>query len=218
MTLCCGSPSISVMLEIALRQASSSKRLLRLKAGGALLLLAAAQLGCGRPFNVNTQPSEQPARYASKATVGGLAVEAQAVTDEDFLYDTFDANLIMAGVLPVRVMLTNSGGEAVDLKRARFEIEASGKRFKAVDARKAFKRLISYYGISVYSKAGYAESLEAFSNFALDAKTPLVAGQSRHGLVFFRTPSETARQTGLTMTIGKLNSKGSDAGVSLKLN
>lgn len=177
----------------------------------------AASLGCGRPFNVKTQPALPPPINAARASVDGVAVEAYAITDEDFLYDTFDANLIAAGVLPVRVMLSNSSGENMDLKKARFEIEAQSRRFRVADARKAFKRLISYYGISIYSKSGYRESLEAFASYALDVATPLAGDQSRQGLVFFLVPSEAARQTGLSLVIGKLKSKRSDA-VSLKLN
>ncbi len=207
------------MLTTALNKGGSSKRFpFRLAASSALLLLASAQFGCGRPFSVKTQPYLPPASYAAKTTVDSIAVEAQAITDENFLYDTFDANLISAGVLPVRVMLTNSGGESLDLKSARFEIESPAGRFKAVEARKAFKRLISYYEIKAYSKSGYAESLDAFAAFALDVATPLGAGQSRQGLVFFLASSEVARQKGLTMTVGKLNSKQAGAGVSLKLN
>ena len=207
------------MLENALSKGPSSSRFaFRRAAGSALLLLAAAACGCGRPFNVNTQPTLPPASYAAKATVGSFAVEAQAITDEDFLYDNFDANLISAGVLPVRVMLTNSAGEAVDLKSAHFEIEAHAGRFREVSARKAFKRLISYYGITAYSKSGYNESLDAFAAYALDVATPLAGGQSRQGLLFFLVPGEAAREAGLTMTIDKLNSKQSGAGVSLKLN
>ena len=200
------------------RRPSSKRFSSRFAAGPVLLLLATAQLGCGRPFNVKTQPYLPPTSYAAKAVVDSIAVEAQAITDEDLLYDTFDANLISAGVLPVRVRMTNSGGEAVDLKSARLELETKAGRFKAVDARKAFKRLISYYGISVYSKSGYSESLEAFVAFALDVATPLGGGQSRQGLVFFLAPSEATRQTGLTMTISKLNPRQSAGAGSLKLN
>lgn len=209
------------MLAVALNKRPSSRRFLfRLAAGSAALSLAAAAFGCGRPFNVKTQPTLPAASYAAKASLDGIAVEAHAITDEDFLYDTFDANLISAGVLPVRVMLTNSGGETVDCKSARFEIEARAGRFKAVNARKIFKRLISYYGISLYSKSGYNESLEAFASYALDVGTPLAGAQARQGLLFFLVPAETARQTGLTLVIGKLNSKQSDgrANVALKLN
>src|SRR5258705_5552165 len=154
------------MLTTALNKRGSSKRFpFRLAASSALLLLAPVQFGCGRPFSVKTQPNLPPASYAAKATVDSVAVEAQAITDEDFLYDTFDANLISAGVLPVRVMLTNSGGQALDLKSAHFEIEARTGKFKAAEARKAFKQVISYYEIKPNSQAGYAESPAAFAAF-----------------------------------------------------
>jgi len=209
------------MTAVALNKRPSAPRFpFRLGALSAALLLGAAAFGCGRPINVKTLPTLPPASYAAKASLDGIAVEAHAITDEDFLYDIFDANLIAAGVLPVRVMLTNSGVDTLDCKSARFEIETQSRRFKAADPRKAFKRLISYYGISVYSKSGYNESLEAFASYALDVGTPLAAAQARQGLVFFLVPGEAARQPGLTLVIGKLNSKQPDgrAGVALKLN
>jgi hypothetical protein len=206
------------MLAAALTKLLQLTRL-RLAVGSAALLVAAGAFGCGRPFNVKTQPTLPPASYAAKANIGEIALEANAVTDEDFLYDTFDANLIAAGVLPIRVMLTNSGGEAVKVRDARFEIETRSRRFKSADPRKAFKRLISYYGISVYSKAGYRESLEAFASHALDVTTQLAGAESRQGLMFFLVPADAARETGLTLVISKLRSSGSGSrAVSLTLN
>jgi hypothetical protein len=158
--------------------------------------------------------------YAAKASADGVGVQAQAITDEDFLYDNFDANLISAGVLAVRVMLTNPAGHAVDLQKARFEVRAPGHRFQHAGTRQAFKRLISYYEISLYSKSGYKRSLEDFSAYALDVKMPLAAGQSRQGLVFFLTTSESARGVGLMLVVSGLSSNASRerGAVELKLN
>lgn len=207
------------MLEVSLKFLSLRRFPTQHAVGIVGFLLAAAAFGCGRPFNVKTQPTLPSISYAAKASVEDIAVEALAVTDEDYLYDTFDANLIGAGILPVRVRLTNSGSEAVEFKKARFEIETQSKRFRLADARKSFKRLISYYGISVYSKAGYKESLDAFASYALELDTPLAASESRQGLVFFPVPAEAARQPGLTLVISRLKSKRSDGPtVSLKLN
>jgi len=196
----------------------SSRVRVRFAVAGLAGLLAAAAIGCGRPFNIKTQPAGPLQEYAATASLDSIIVKAHAITDEDLLYDTFDANLISAGVLPVRVKLTNSGNETVDCKDARFEIETQSGRFKSVDARKVFKRLISYYGVSVYTKAGYSESLEALTSYALDFGTPLAGAQVREGLMFFLMPAEAARRTGLTLVIGKLGSKRSDGHVALKLN
>lgn len=175
-------------------------------------------IGCGKPFNVK-QPNLPPATYTGKVSRANVDVQAQAITDEDFLYDNFDANLIAARVLPVRVMLTNSANQDADLKRARFEIRPpQGRAAPAVDAREAFKRLISYYEIKAYNKSGYKKSLEAFSSYALDVKSPLAAGQSRQGLVFFVIPGESSRALGLTLRITRLSSRESQDAVELKLN
>jgi hypothetical protein len=192
-----------------------------LVAGCVVSLFTVASFGCARPFNVRTQPDLPPANETAKASAGNVSIGARAITDEDFLYDTFDANLILAGILPVRVMLSNSGQESVILKNARFELRAMEVRtFKAINERQAFKLLISYYEISAYSKAGYAESLGAFSAYALDIKTPLAAGQSRQGLVFFSMSSEAARGAGLTMVVSGFDAavSGGRGRVEFKLN
>jgi hypothetical protein len=175
--------------------------------------------GCGRPFDVKTQPSLPPARYAETATVSSINISVQAITDEDLLYDTFDANLISAGLLPVRVSMTNSGVEPVDISETRFEVQAGSQRYSAVDARKAFKRLVSYYDVSAYTKAGYKDSQDSFIAYALDIKTPLNGNQSRQGLVFVMMPENIARQTGLKMVVSKLGKNLSKKqNVELRLN
>src|SRR5215510_10490197 len=177
----------------------------------------AALAGCGKPFNVKTKAGLPPSHYTVKATAGSITVEAHAITDEDFLYETFDANLILAGVLPVRVSLTNPGKETVDLKKALFEIrQQSGRRFASVSARAAFKSLISYYGISTYSKHGYKESLNDFSSYELDIDSPLAGAKSREGLRFFLMPSEAAAGAGLTLVVSRVGQQSASA--ELRLN
>jgi len=183
---------------------------------GCALLVSA--VGCGRPFDVKTATRPAVANYDSKATLDSVSVEAQAVTDENYLYDNFDANLILAGVMPVRVRLTNVSTDSVAAKDARFELEAQGQHYKAVEPKKALKRLMSYYEISAYSKAGYRKSLEAIASHALDLETPIDAGQSRQGLVFFLLPV-AASQTALTLLVDNLDEKQhSRPPTALKLN
>jgi hypothetical protein len=122
----------------------------------ATLLLVLLQACGGKPFNVKPKPDLPPAEPGAAAATGGLRLEAAAVTDEDFLYETFDANLILAGLLPVRVTVSSRETEPVDLSKAKFEIKTpDGRTHKAISANSAFKKLISYYGISTYSKEGY---------------------------------------------------------------
>ena len=219
MTPCFGCLSISVMIAAARDVVVSLSRVWLCFASGGLALLLSVTAGCGKPFNVKTQPTLPSPRETAKAALDNIAIEVYSISDEDFLYDTFDANLISAGVLPVRVKVTNSGNETLELKNAKFELEIQSRRTRSADARKSFKRLISYYGISVYSKSGYNESLEAFSSYALDVIKPLSSGESREGLLFFLLTEEAARSSGATLIIGKLKPKPlNDRVISLKLN
>jgi hypothetical protein len=176
----------------------------------AILSLAAVTVGCGggRPFDVKTRPEVPAVASGARAEANGIIIQAEAVTDEDFLYETFDANLILAGILPVRVNIKNEGQQPVELKKAKFEVRpASGRAFNVMDARRAFRQLISYYGISTYSDKGYDESLAAFSSHAIDMKTALAPGQSREGMIFFRMLTDDVRGVGLTLIVSRLAPK-----------
>ena len=150
-----------------------------------------------------------------------MTLQAEAVTDEDFLYETFDANLILASLLPVRVMVLSREQEPVDMSKAKFEIRTTGGRtYKAIKVSSAFKRVISYYGISTYSKEGYKESQSDFASHALDLQSPLAPGERRQGMIFFQVPDEVARAAGLTLVAERLDRKRqkSDSQIEIKLN
>jgi len=162
-----------------------------------LLLLA----GCGsKPFDVKTAVKLPALAGAPVAESSGIRLQAAAVRDEDFLLSTFDANLILAGVLPVNVTMTNHGSQPLDLRKARFELRtADGHTYKAADAGRAFKRLIQYYEISTYSKGAYKQSREDFAAYALDAARPLAMGESRQGMLFFILPDLAIQAAGLKL-------------------
>jgi hypothetical protein len=207
-----------MILRIPIERLMSARVWLRPVTIGILCLLAGTMLGCGKPFNVKTRADLAPANYAASSATANISIQAQAITDEDFLNETFDANLISSGVLPVRVMLKNSSDRTVDLQKARFEIrQQNGRGFKAVDARDAFKRLISYYEIKAYNKSGYRESLGTFSEYGVDLKTPLESGNARQGFLFFLVPVETARGANLTLVVSRLGVESAST-VELKLN
>lgn len=173
--------------------------------------------GCGKPFNVKPRIELPHTSYADTASANRISVRAGPITNEDLLYETFDANLIVAGVFPVRITLTNTSDDSVDLKKTRFTVNTQNNRgFKSLNARDAFHRLVSYYEIQAYNKAGYKESLRDFATYALDINTPLAARQSRDGVLFFPLPADLAHSTGLTLNIVRLDQNNSP--VVLKLN
>ncbi len=180
------------------------------------LLMLLPLAGCGgKPFNVKPRPDLPRATYKSEAIAGGITVRAERVTDEDFLFETFDANLILAGLLAVRVEVTNAAGEAIEFKKAKFELRsAPGRRYKSLKGKDAFKKLMSYYGITTYSEDGYRESQSDFVSYAFDTTAPLAPGESRAGMIFFALPVELITQPGLTLVAEKVNKS---AAIELKL-
>ena len=181
-----------------------------------LLLLT----GCGgKPFNVKTEVTLPAIAGAPVVEAQGVRLQAAAVRDEDYLLSTFDANLILAGVLPVNVTLTNRGAQPLDLRKARFQVRVpDGHTYKAADASRAYKQLIKYYGISTYNKGAYKQSREDFAAYLLDLAKPLAMGESRQGMLFFILPDRAIQAAGLNLIGVRLGASGSSGMVELQLN
>jgi hypothetical protein len=181
-----------------------------------LLLLT----GCGgKPFNVKTEVTLPVIAGAPLVESQAVRLQAAVVRDEDYLLSTFDANLILAGVLPVNVTLMNRGAQTLDLRKAGFRVRApDGHTYKAADASRAYKRLIAYYGISTYSKGAYKQSREDFAAYALDLTKPLAMGESRQGMLFFILPDGAIQAAGLNLIGVRLGASGSGGTVELQLN
>jgi hypothetical protein len=186
---------------------------------GALVAIALLAGCAAKPFNVKPRPSPTKTDYRASGQIDGVGIQAEAITDEDYLYETFDANLIQAGVYPVRIRVTNNSAEALELKRAKFGIRSgAGKPFRVAEARRAYKRLISYYELSLYSKDGYKRSLSDFESHELDINAPLGPGDSRDGILFFLVPAEVALEGGLTLEAVRLSKQATrDSTLELKL-
>jgi hypothetical protein len=182
--------------------------------------LAVLLAGCvGKPFDVKTQVTLPALAGAPLVESRGIRLQAAAVRDEDYLVATFDANLIMAGILPVNVTIANQTAQPLDLHKARFELRGSeGKAYHAADAKHTFKRLINYYEISTYTKAAYKHSQEDFAAYALDTARPLAMGESRQGMLFFIVPDGVIRATGFKLIVTRLDATPSADAVELRLD
>lgn len=178
----------------------------------------------GKPFNVKPRPAtpDPPELFAGPRTLSeGLTLQAQAVLDEDYLNETFDANLLLAGIVAVRVKLTNGAPAPLDLKRARFELKTpDGRGHRPLEAHRVFKMLISYYGITTYGIDAFKESRNDFSSYAFNQSTALAEGESRQGLVFFALPADVARAAALTLIVSRLRpgAKKNDSAMEVRLN
>jgi hypothetical protein len=169
----------------------------------ALALVALVTLGCaGKPFDVKRIRPVAPESLPGAAHLGPVNVRAAAVWDEEWALENFDANVILAGVLPVRVDLENTAASPAEVRKWKFELaSATGGRFKRLDAKKAMKKIEGYYGITLRSKSGDALYKEDFRANELAIDTPLGAGERRQGLVFFEIPAGVDEPVVTTLTV-----------------
>jgi hypothetical protein len=184
---------------------------------GCLVLLVAIASSC-KPFNVKPRIEVPRAANEARTDTNGVVISASVVRDEDWLTDTFDANLILAGIVPVRVELKNAGQTPIELSKARFELKiGSGQSFGSVNHDRAYKRALAYYDLSAWSKALYKESRADFASYALDTKSPAAPGESRQGLIYFLLSVESARLSGFTLVVSRLTSADARGGTRVEL-
>lgn len=153
---------------------------------------------------------------ASGAEAGGIKVRAMPLLLDEEIQELFEANLLLAGLLPVRAEISNNSGVAVDMKKARFHLrDGDGREWKALGAKQAVARILKYYDVYIYNPHSRAKFEEDFRTHAFNIDTPLAQGEQRSGLIFFQTPKKEAVSSphGLVLTIEKLPQT-----VELKLN
>jgi hypothetical protein len=161
----------------------------RLIAITALALVCAAC--AGKPFNVKVVPRVEPDAISAPSVAGPLSVRAKAEWDEDWAIETFDANVLLAGVLPVRADIENVGHAPIAADKLDVTAtDASGRTYARLDATKARKAIERYYGIGVRSKTGDKLYKQDFAANALDLKTALAPGEHRQGFLFLKLPPD----------------------------
>ena len=163
--------------------------------------------GCGALYKVKPvveAPMPESARASEAGPIGLRA--APLLTDEES-QELFEANLPLAGLLPVRVEITNKSGAPIEIKRARFRLrDAEGREWKSRSAKDAVSRILSDNKVTLYNPRSRAQFEEAVEAHTLDTKRPLAASETRRGIIFFQAPkSEQVRApAGLILYVERL--------------
>ena len=152
--------------------------------------------GCGGSLYKVKPVVELPAltSEAKRGSAGGLDFAvAPLLTDEDS-QDLFEANLPLAGVLPLRVELGYESGVPVEIKKTRFHLrDGAGKEWKLVSPKQAISRILKANEVYAYNPNSRKQFEKEFGAYGLDLKTPLTAGERRRqGFLFFQTPDKEA--------------------------
>jgi hypothetical protein len=170
-------------------------------------ILMIAGCGGGSLYKVKPVVEAPVTEAAGSGSAGGIQVRAVPLLTDEENQELFEANLPLAGLLPVRVEISNEGTVEVALERARFRLrDADGREWQARSAKQAVSRILTANGVYFYNPHSRKSFEEAVSAHALDTKTPLAPSQRRRGLIFFQTPKKEPVESprAFTLTIEKL--------------
>lgn len=159
----------------------------------AVLLLVSA---CGGAlYKVKPVVELPPMTGAVKSgRAGGLVVAVAPLLSDEDSQQLFEANLPLAGVLPLRVEVGYESGVPMELKKARFRLrDASGKDWKLLTSKQAISRVMKANEVYTYNPNSRKQFEVEFGAYYLDLKTPLTPNErKRHGFLFFQTPDKEA--------------------------
>jgi hypothetical protein len=159
-----------------------------------LFLIALLTTSCtGSLFRVKpvVELPPLPANTRS-ADGGGVTVRVAPLLADEESQELFEANLPVAGILPVRIELDFQGGVPVEVKRARFQLrDGNNSKWKLLSAKNAATQIRKANGITLYNPNSLKQFEREFADYGIDLNTPLSSDDSRRqGFLFFRTPDK----------------------------
>jgi len=163
----------------------------------------------GSLFKVKPASELPPlAADARTAEAGGVTLRVAPLLTDEQIQELFEANLPLAGVLPVRIELAFQGGAPVELKRARIHLrDDQNREWKLLAPKSAVSRIMKANGITLYNPNSRKQFEQEFGAYAIDLKAPLASGESRRqGFLFFQSPDKQAVTSAqkLTLTVERL--------------
>jgi hypothetical protein len=171
------------------------------------LMLLLASAGCGSLYKVKPVVEAPLPETVRESEAGGLRLRAAPLLTDEESQEMFEANLPLAGILPVKAEITNQGSAPVELKKARFRLrDAEGREWKLRSVKDAVSRVLTADKITLYNPRSRAEFERAVQAYMLDTKRPLAPQERRQGLIFFQTPKkeQVTAPRGLVLSIEKL--------------
>jgi hypothetical protein len=178
---------IVVVLATALLNASCASTLFKVKPAVALPPLAG---------NIKT------------ASAGGVTIRVAPLMTDDETQELFEANLGLAGVLPLRLELVFESGVPVETKRVRFRLrDGKGREWKVLQAKAAVSRILKANEVYLYNPNSRKQFEKEFVAYAIELKEPLSSSErSRQGFLFFQAPKNEPVQSpqGLVLTVERL--------------
>ena len=145
------------------------------------------------------------------------SIRAAPLLNDEEGQELFEANVHLAGLLPIRLEIVHNSGDPIELKKLRFQLtDSSGQSWKTVSAKQAIARILKANDVYLYNPKSRQTFEKEFGSYDFDIKSPLTHSERRRtGFLFF----QTAKKDAVTSPRGLvLNINGLAQPVSLPLN
>lgn len=161
----------------------------------ALAVLLLLSTSCGGPLFKVKPAANLPAlpAAAKSASAGGMTLRTAPLLTDEQSQELFEANLPVAGVLPVRIELNyETGGVPLELKPMRFHLhDGGGHEWKLLPPKQAVSRILKANDVYLYNPHSRKQFETEFAAYGIDLKTPLTTSENRRqGFLFFQTPGK----------------------------
>ena len=142
------------------------------------------------------------------ANAGGVSVRVAPLLSDEESQELFEANLPLAGILPLRLELVFDSGVAVETKKVRFRLrDGDGREWKLMSPKVAVGRILKANDVYVYNPNSRKQFEKEFVAYGIDLTSPLSDNDRRHqGFVFFEMPKKepVASPRGLVLSVERL--------------
>ena len=187
-------------------RAMISRRLSLITFAAVLLLTTSC---AGSLFKVKPVVELPPlAGDVKSASGGGVTVRVAPLASDEESQELFEANLPLAGILPVRLELVFDSGVAVETKKVRFRLkDGEGREWKLLTPKAAVSRILKANDVYAYNPNSRKQFEKDFTAYGIDLKSPLSDTERRHqGFVFFETPKKEPVESpkGLVLSVDGL--------------
>lgn len=145
-----------------------------------MLFVLVLSLGACTSYKSQEVPFRLPAASANMQEVAGAQVAAQAFAEETAARQAFGFNIRDAGLLPVQVVIDNSGRhDLVVVPEQTFLVDAEGNLWNLLDRRTAYQRVEKSSEYSRIAKgAGRGGALGAAGGALVGAAIGILSGEN----------------------------------------
>jgi hypothetical protein len=152
---------------------------LRMWVLAAVLVAAALALSACVSYKQQEVPFRPPGAYGNVQTVAGAKVAAESYADKGKAREAFGFNIRKAGLLPVQVIVDNTGEKTLQLvPEQTFLVDADGNYWNLLDKKTAYRRVEQSDEFSRLTKgAGKGAFLGAAGGALVGAAVGILTGE-----------------------------------------